>query len=85
MFERDTLKQDATPEERRASKEFCEVFCHLMSLLHALALQNLRRDWDLKNLGNHHTISSEPTMVSQSAEDQVSYHGACVSARRHLL
>lgn len=64
MFERDTLKQNATVKEQVASKEFCEALCHLMSLLHAVALQNLRRDWDLKNLAIHDSESSQPTMVS---------------------
>ncbi|GMH35646.1 hypothetical protein BSKO_03514 [Bryopsis sp. KO-2023] len=62
FFDRGTLVDDADEKALWESKIFCESFVHLMSLLHALALQNFRRDWDLDNLSNHHTVESEPNM-----------------------
>lgn len=61
-FDRGTVPSDATDEQIEACRDFCETFSHLMSLLHALALQNLRRDWDLDNLIHHHEYESKPDM-----------------------
>lgn len=45
----------------KKAKRFGETLIHLMSLLHALALQNLRRDWNLDNLTTHDSKTSQPS------------------------
>lgn len=61
-FDWGTLPKDCSRKDAEESKRFCETFCHFVSLLHALALQNLRRDWDLDNLEPHKS-SCPPNMV----------------------
>ena len=50
------------PEDRR--EEYQETLLHLFSLLHAVALQHLRGDWDLNNLHAMQSTDSPPPVVS---------------------
>ena len=43
--------------------EFKETLLHIMSLMHALALQHLRGDWDLHNLQPAHPTDLPPPVV----------------------
>lgn len=42
---------------------FTETTVHLTSLLHGIALQHLRSDWDLSNLTTFHSIDPAPPLV----------------------
>ncbi len=44
--------------------EFRETLMHLMSLMHGLALQHLRGDWDLYNLRPYDPTEPLPPVVS---------------------
>ena len=46
------------------SVEFRETLMHLMSLMHGLALQHLRGDWDLYNLRPYDPTEPLPPVVS---------------------
>ncbi len=61
----DTLPADihVRPEEAKAADVFRESMVHLVSLLHALALQHLRIDWDLHNITPHSSAEAPPPLV----------------------
>lgn len=47
--------------------EFRETLLHLMSLMHGLALQHLRGDWDLHNLQPTHPTDVPPPVVRRNS------------------
>lgn len=48
---------------RDRTEEFKECFLHYMSLLHAVAIQHLRGDWDLSNLHAMQPTDKPPPVV----------------------
>ena len=54
-------REGADPER---TMEFKETLLHLMSLMHALAVQHLRGDWELLNLHPTHPADQPPPVVS---------------------
>lgn len=42
---------------------YAENLTHLASLMHALALQHLRGDWDLNNIIPHNSAAGPPPLV----------------------
>lgn len=48
---------------RREAAQFQRAAVHLASLLHGVALQHLRGDWDLDNLVEHDHHASPPVTV----------------------
>eukprot|EP01023_Acetabularia_acetabulum_P024927 TRINITY_DN2394_c0_g1_i2.p1 TRINITY_DN2394_c0_g1~~TRINITY_DN2394_c0_g1_i2.p1 ORF type:complete len:530 (+),score=43.52 TRINITY_DN2394_c0_g1_i2:220-1809(+) len=56
----DKYNQEDSAEARFGCRVFSETFVHLVSLLHGLACQNLRRDFDLCNLVTHNTQGDVP-------------------------
>lgn len=65
MMDAGTLPADINPHHQAWSRAcwFAETIVHLTSLLHGLALQHLRSDWDLANLTTFHTIDPPPPTV----------------------
>lgn len=61
-FDLGTLPKNATEDQKQKASDFGELFIHLMSLLHAAALANLRLDWDLRNLQPHDGVAPPPPM-----------------------
>ena len=60
-FESCTLPDESSDEAKQASLLFQENIVHLISLLHGVAVLNLRRDWMLRNLVPHDgTIDAPP-------------------------
>ena len=51
------------PKAWNRAKWFTETTVHLSSLLHGIALQHLRSDWDLSNLTTYHSIDPAPPLV----------------------
>ena len=60
-----TLPPDITPNHKawNRARWFAETAVHLSSLLHGLALQHLRNDWDLANLTTFHNVDPPPPLV----------------------
>lgn len=56
-------------EEANAERaiEFRETLRHTMSLMHGLALQHLRGDWNLDNLQPYHPTDPPPPVVCPSS------------------
>ncbi|KAL0045047.1 hypothetical protein WJX82_006316 [Trebouxia sp. C0006] len=50
------------PKAWSRAKWFTETTVHLSSLLHGIALQHLRSDWDLSNLTTYHSIDPAPPL-----------------------
>ena len=61
-----TLPRDAgnNCEDWDKAQNFAQTLVHLTSLLHAVALQHLRTDWELANLVAYRTEDPPPPMVS---------------------
>lgn len=59
-FDRVGNTSGAVPEDHA---DFVERLTHLLSLLHALALQHLRGDWHLSNLVTHDPSIGPPPVV----------------------
>ena len=51
------------PNAFRKAQLFAQNIVHLTSLLHALALQHLRGDWELDNLIPFHSLDPPPPLV----------------------
>ncbi|KAK9805550.1 hypothetical protein WJX72_004682 [[Myrmecia] bisecta] len=52
----------ASEAAKRASQRFADSVVHLCSLMHALALQHLRGDWDMNNLKAHRSADDPPPL-----------------------
>ncbi len=65
MMDAGTLSPGITsdPKAWNRAKWFTETTVHLTSLLHGVALQHLRNDWDLANLTTYHSIDPAPPLV----------------------
>ena len=65
MMDAGTLSSDiqSDPKAWNRAKWFTETTVHLSSLLHAVALQHLRSDWDLANLTTYDSIDPAPPLV----------------------
>ena len=65
MMDAGTLSSgiQSDPKAWNRAKWFTETTVHLSSLLHAVALQHLRSDWDLSNLTTYHSIDPAPPLV----------------------
>ena len=67
-FNRPALAKGATTkemeQEAKAAERFRLTCFHIFSLLHALAIQHLRTDWDLNNLRTHFPTEPAPPLVS---------------------
>ncbi|KAL0039987.1 hypothetical protein WJX79_001551 [Trebouxia sp. C0005] len=50
------------PKAWNRAKWFTDTTVHLSSLLHGVALQHLRSDWDLSNLTTYHSIDPAPPL-----------------------
>eukprot|EP00884_Botryococcus_braunii_P001134 jgi/Botrbrau1/11020/Bobra.101_1s0018.1 len=61
-FDSDTLPATPSESELEAARLFREAMVHLISLLHGVALQHLRIDWDLGNLTRHQSYSLPPPL-----------------------
>ncbi len=61
-----TLTTDfaSDPKALHRSQVFAQTLVHLTSLLHAVALQHLRSDWELANLTPYTVTDPPPPMVS---------------------
>ena len=59
-FDRVVNASGAVPDDHA---DFVERLTHLLSLLHALALQHLRGDWHLSNLVAHDPSIGPPPVV----------------------
>ncbi|CAD7698726.1 unnamed protein product [Ostreobium quekettii] len=70
-FDMGTLPADLDDEGKRRARRFGDTFVHLISLLHAVALQSLRRDWELSNLRPHDQGQPEPPMDPRYIKDAV--------------
>ncbi|CAD7699638.1 unnamed protein product [Ostreobium quekettii] len=68
-FDFGTLPPDLDDEGKRRARRFGDTFVHLMSLLHAVAVQNLRKDWELDNLRPHDQGQPEPPMDPRYIKD----------------
>jgi len=55
--------------EQKKSPEGRDSAVHFLSLLHALALQHAREDWDLDNLCVHHPETQAPPMNAQKVQN----------------
>ena len=55
--------QAADPKALHKAQLFAETLVHLVSLLHAVALQHLRSDWELANLIHFHASDPPPPLV----------------------
>lgn len=66
MMDAGTLPSDINPHHPAWSRAcwFADTVVHLTSLLHGLALQHLRNDWDLANLTTFHSNDPQPPTVS---------------------
>ncbi len=66
MMDAGTLSSgiQSDPKAWNRAKWFTETTVHLSSLLHGVALQHLRSDWDLSNLTTYHSIDPAPPLVS---------------------
>lgn len=53
------------PKAFRQAQMFAQTIVHLTSLLHAVALQHLRGDWQLDNLVPYHVLDAPPPLVSK--------------------
>ncbi len=63
-FDQHTPPPDAGPEWRSDADKFQRALVHVASLLHGVALQHLRGDWDLDNLVEHDHHAPPPANVS---------------------
>lgn len=61
-FDSCTLPNDLSEELRAKSDSFQQNITHLISLLHAVALQHLRLDYEIKNLKHHTSKITRPPM-----------------------
>ncbi len=59
-----TLPPEPTEDECAAAQQFAAALLHLLSLLHGLACQALRRDALLANLRPHNSMETAPPTVS---------------------
>ncbi|KAG2488737.1 hypothetical protein HYH03_012736 [Edaphochlamys debaryana] len=57
----------ATPEEMRAAHRFVTELCHLVSMLFALQLKNLRKDFDLSTVYKHKMSGPPPYLDAGAA------------------
>ena len=75
-----TLPPDITPDHKawNRARWFAESTVHLSSLLHGLALQHLRNDWDLANLTMFHNVDPPPPMVRSSGSSLAGLASRCV-------
>eukprot|EP00803_Ostreobium_quekettii_P004807 evm.model.scf_1129.1 EVM.evm.TU.scf_1129.1 scf_1129:2455-5702(-) len=60
IFDRETLPRGSGKISYQRARVFGESFLHFISLLHAVALQSLRLDWDLDNLCEHDHVKGMP-------------------------
>ncbi|CAD7698439.1 unnamed protein product [Ostreobium quekettii] len=58
-FDMGSLPEGASPQQVQKAITFGETFIHYMSLLHAVGVQSLRKDWDFSNMVNH-DIQEDP-------------------------
>ena len=65
MMDAGTLSPGIQSDQKAWSRAnwFTETTVHLTSLLHGIALQHLRSDWDLSNLTTFHSIDPAPPLV----------------------
>lgn len=63
-----TLPPDAAqdPQAWDKTQQFAQTLVHLTSLLHAVALQHLRSDWELSNLIPYRIEDPPPPLVQLS-------------------
>ena len=58
------------------AQTFAHSLVHLTSLMHAVALQHLRSDWELANLTPYRAESPPPPLVQLSLSTNASYQGS---------
>ncbi|GMH38627.1 hypothetical protein BSKO_06511 [Bryopsis sp. KO-2023] len=61
-FDFGTLPLDIDEAGKIRARKFADTYVHLISLMHGVAVQNLRRDWDLDNLTSHDENSPAPPL-----------------------
>lgn len=61
-FDFGTLPNDLDEEGKLRAGRFGDTFVHLISTMHGVAIQNLRRDWDLANLSPHDGSTAPPPL-----------------------
>lgn len=76
-FDEHTAPADADAAWRKDADAFQRGLVHASSLLHGLALQHLRGDWDLDNLSTHDLVAPPPPNVSFRFD---ACHAACCFA-----
>ncbi|KAG2448666.1 hypothetical protein HYH02_006023 [Chlamydomonas schloesseri] len=59
------LKATATPEQRKESFKFLEELAHLTSLLYAVMMKQLRKDYNLTDMYDHETSHHVPYVDSK--------------------
>lgn len=72
-FDFGSLPDDLDDEGIKKAVKFGDTFVHLISLMHGVAIQNLRRDWDLKNTAVHDEKSTPPPI--DATELSIRGHG----------
>lgn len=72
-FDFGTLPADLDDEGIKKAVKFGDTFVHLISLMHGVAIQNLRRDWDLDNMDVHDERNAPPPI--DAADISISGHG----------
>ena len=63
------------PKAWDKAQTFAQTLVHLTSLMHAIALQHLRSDWELANLTPYRAESPPPPLVQLSLSNNASYQG----------
>lgn len=80
-FDQGTLPDAPTPDQAEAASRFRDNIVHLVSLLHAVALQTLREDYDMENLTVHDSMQAAPPVnVTDLREGEGEAGGADVGA-----
>ena len=69
-FDVGTLPDNATAAQVDAAAAFRDTYLHLTSLLHAIALQTLCQDCDVRNLVLHDSLETEPQLDARRAQLQ---------------